>query len=76
MIVDCRGTGTAMPRSFHLIYLKYAVYLNTNLNSVCCTSIYSRGHGNAMPLPFVAFFFQINLIIYDVETEEIILWQT
>ncbi len=25
IIVDCRGTGTAMPRSAYLIYLKYAV---------------------------------------------------
>ncbi|BAY63697.1 hypothetical protein NIES22_37850 [Calothrix brevissima NIES-22] len=25
MIVNCRGTGTAMPRSAYLIYLKYTV---------------------------------------------------
>ncbi len=40
-----------MPRSAYLIDRKYAV------NSFCGTSIYFRGHGNAMPLPFVTFFF-------------------
>ncbi|BAY62843.1 hypothetical protein NIES22_29190 [Calothrix brevissima NIES-22] len=31
-------------------------YFYTNLNRLCGTSIYSRGHGTAMPLPFVALF--------------------
>ncbi len=32
MIVYCRGTGTAMPRSAYLIYLKYAVNTGVSIS--------------------------------------------
>ncbi|BAY27311.1 hypothetical protein NIES2100_71340 [Calothrix sp. NIES-2100] len=38
---------------------------NTNSNNVCETSIYSRGHGTAVPLQSVAFFFQIGITYFN-----------
>ncbi len=53
--------------SAHPTFIEKGMYLTyANLNNVGNTSIYSRGHGNAMPLQSVAFFFQIGIILKNI----------
>ncbi len=56
-----------MVRSAHPTFIKKGMYLTyANLKNVGGTSIYSRGHGNAMPLQSVALFFQIGIILRNI----------